>query len=43
MAAERADSFLDAGDSDGSAVWKQVLKAVKEIQRQEPREGDAQH
>ncbi len=40
-AAQRADSFLDAGDLDGQRVWKRVLAAVKEIQRQEPREGEA--
>ncbi len=40
-AAQRADGFLDAGDMDGLAVWKRVLKAIKEIQRQEPREGEA--
>ncbi len=32
--AERADSFLEAGDMAGSVVWKQVLKAIKETQRQ---------
>jgi hypothetical protein len=26
---------------DGQRVWKRVLAAVKEIQRQEPREGEA--
>ncbi len=31
--AERADSFLEAGDMAGSVVWKQVLKAIKETQR----------
>jgi hypothetical protein len=36
VAAERADSFLEAGDVDGCAVRKGVLKAVKEIQREEP-------
>ncbi len=30
VAAERADSFLDAGDIDGSMIWKRVLKAIKE-------------
>ena len=39
VAAQRADSFLEAGDIDGSAVWKRVLNAIKEIQRKEPREG----
>ena len=33
--AERADSFLEARDMAGSVVWKQVLKAIKETQRQE--------
>jgi hypothetical protein len=41
VAAERAGSFLDAGDIDGSMTWKRVLKAIKEIQREEPREGEA--
>ncbi len=41
LAAMRADSLLDAGDLDGSAVWKRGLRAIKEIQRQEPREGEA--
>ena len=40
VAAERADSFLEAGDVDGSAVWRRVLRAIKEIQRQEPHEGE---
>jgi hypothetical protein len=41
VAAQRADSFLEAGDLDGCAVWKRVLKAIKEIRRVEPREGEA--
>jgi hypothetical protein len=41
VAAQRADSFLEAGDIDGLAVWKRVLVAVKEIQRWEPWEGGA--
>ncbi len=40
VAAQRADSFLDAGDMDGLAAWKRVLAAIKEIQREEPREGE---
>lgn len=39
-AVQRADSFLEAGDMDGSVVWRRVLKASKEIQRQQPREGE---
>ncbi len=34
-AAQRTDSFLEAGDMAGSVVWKQMLKAIKETQRQE--------
>jgi len=41
VAAIRADEFLDKGDVNGSAVWRRVLKAIKEIGRDEPREGEA--
>lgn len=41
VAAKRSNRFLEAGDMEGSAAWKRVLKAVKEIQRQEPRERKA--
>jgi len=41
VAAVRADSFLEAGDMDGSAVWRRVLKAIKEIWREERHEGEA--
>ena len=40
-AAQRADAMLEGGAIDGQRVWKRVLAAVKEIQRQEPREGEA--
>ena len=40
-AAQRADAMLDRGSVDGQRVWKRVLAAVREIQRQEPREGEA--
>jgi hypothetical protein len=40
-AAQRADAMLEKGCLDGQRVWKRVLSAVKEIQRQEPREGEA--
>jgi hypothetical protein len=41
VAAQRADSFLEAGDIEGCSVWKRVLRAIKEIQREEPRDGEA--
>lgn len=40
-AAQRADAMLEKGCLDGQRLWKRVLKAVKEIQREEPREGEA--
>ena len=40
-AAQRADAMLEKGSVDGQRVWKRVLAAVREIQRQEPREGEA--
>ncbi len=40
-AAQSADAMLEKGSLDGQRVWKRVLAAVKEIQRQEPREGAA--
>ena len=38
VAAMRADAMLEKGSLDGLRVWKRVLAAVKEIQREEPRE-----
>ncbi len=40
-AAQRADALLEKGCLDGQRVWQRVLAAVKEIQRQEPREDEA--
>ncbi len=31
-AAMRAAAMLDAGDLDGYAVWKRILRAVEELQ-----------
>ncbi len=33
-AAQRADALLEKGCLDGQRVWKRVLAAVKEIQRE---------
>ena len=35
--AQSADAMLEKGSLDGQRVWKRVLAAVKEIQRQELR------
>ncbi len=42
-AAKRADAMLEAGDLDGYAVWKRVLKAVGELLEAEPKSGEAVH
>ena len=39
----RADAMLEAGDLDGYAVWKRILRAVGESQRVEPAAGDQVH
>jgi len=41
VAAQRADSFLEAGDMAGSAVWRRVLKAINEIRREKRYEGES--
>ena len=40
-AAQCADAMLEKGSLDGQRVWKRVLAAVKEIQREVPEEGEA--
>ena len=42
-AAMRADAMLEAGDSDGCAVWKRILRAVEELQGTVPKSGEAVH
>jgi len=32
-AAMRADAMLENGDLEGQVVWKQIVRAVEEIQR----------
>ena len=38
-AAMKADEMLEAGDMDGCAVWKQILKAADELLSEEVPEG----
>ncbi len=42
-AAMRADAMLEAGDLDGCAVWRRVLRAVEELQGAGPKPGEAVH
>ncbi len=40
-AAMRADAMLEAGDLDGLAIWKRILRAVEELQGAVPKPGEA--
>ncbi len=42
-AAMKADALLDKGHMEGSAVWRRILVAIKELLRQEPGEGEGVH
>ncbi len=43
QAAMRADVLLEAGDMDGLAVWKRILRAVEELEGTLPKPGEAVH
>ena len=34
QAAMRADALLDQGDIEGSAVWRAIVRAIKELRRE---------
>lgn len=40
-AAQRADGLLDEGDMEGSAFWIRVTKALENMERKQPRDGEA--
>ena len=40
FAAGHADELLEEGDTDGAAIWRRILAAIEELQR-ERREGEA--
>ena len=35
--------MLGRGDLDGAAVWRRIVAAVNEIQREEPKPGERRH
>ncbi len=39
----RAGAMLEAGNLDGLAVWKRILRAVGELQGTGPKSGEAFH
>ena len=42
-AAMRADTMLEAGDLDGLAVWKRIVRAVEELQETDSAPGARVH
>ncbi len=42
-AAMRADALLEAGDLEGVAVWKRILRTVEELEGTAPKPGEAVH
>ncbi len=43
LAIKRTIEMLDAGDLDGYAVWKRIVDAIKDMQRETPRPGEQRH
>ena len=42
-AAKRVDAILEAGDPEGAAAWKRILKAVDELVNKERPAGATTH
>ncbi len=42
-ATKRADALLKAGDPDGHAAFKRILRVIEELQRTAPKSGEAVH
>jgi hypothetical protein len=40
QAALRADELFEAGDEQGTATWRAIVRAIGELQRQQPRAGE---
>lgn len=43
MASCQAEAMIDCGDVAGAERWARVLSAIEELQRPEPRSGEAIH
>ncbi len=43
VALKRAMKMLDSDDMDGYAVWKRIVAAIKDTQRETPRPGEQRH
>lgn len=43
MASCQAEAMIDRGDVAGAELWSRILGAIQELQRPEPRRGEAIH
>ncbi len=43
VAIKRATEMLNVGDVDGHAVWKRIVDAIKDMERETPRPGEHRH
>lgn len=43
MASCQAEAMIDRGDVAGAELWSRILGAIQELQRPEPRHGEAIH
>jgi hypothetical protein len=41
VAAQRVDELLAQGDTEGQSVFKRIVEAINELQRQKPEPGEA--
>ena len=41
IAARRSDALLEQGDTLGCSVWLKIIKAIEDLKREQPREGEA--
>jgi hypothetical protein len=39
----KADTMLDKGGLEGAAVWRRIVSAINDIQREEPARGELWH
>ena len=43
LAQAHANKHWDAGDDQGAAVWTRIAKAIEELQRVVPEDGEPRH
>jgi hypothetical protein len=43
QAALRADELFEAGDEHGAAIWRAIVRATEELQRERPKDGELAH